>query len=145
MSNAREWAVEIDAEFVKTMGNAREAIIALATEGLAKVKKRSPVAQPWTWKHPVAGYIGGQFRANWVISIGGPNGTTVPFPGGSFAGETSAALSAFSAQEGWPVIYIQNNLPYAGPLEDGHSRQAPGGMVAITAIELEAIAQGIEI
>jgi len=30
------------------------------------------------------------------------------------------------------VIYLVNNLPYAIPLEYGHSSQAPGGMVRLT-------------
>lgn len=29
-------------------------------------------------------------------------------------------------------IYITNNVPYAVPLEHGHSKQAPGGMVRVT-------------
>ena len=32
-------------------------------------------------------------------------------------------------------IYFTNNLPYAQALENGHSGQAPGGMVGITAID----------
>lgn len=29
----------------------------------------------------------------------------------------------------FPTIYITNNLPYAVPIEEGHSSQAPSGMV----------------
>ena len=145
MSNAREWAIEIDAEFARTMDDVREFVIDLATTALAKVKEHSPVAQPWAWKRPVRGYIGGQFRANWVISVGGINGQTVPFPGAGFGGQNASALATFAAAEGWPVIYIQNNLPYAEALENGHSAQRPLGIVAITIPELEAMAQGREI
>lgn len=32
-------------------------------------------------------------------------------------------------------IYFTNNLPYASALENGHSNQAPGGMVGLTALD----------
>ena len=35
------------------------------------------------------------------------------------------------------VHYIQNSVPYIQALEDGHSRQAPNGMVALTQIEFK--------
>ena len=35
------------------------------------------------------------------------------------------------------VHYIQNSLPYMQALEDGHSTQAPAGMVAITQTEFQ--------
>ena len=34
---------------------------------------------------------------------------------------------------------ISNDLPYAGAIEDGHSKQAPNGMVRITALEFKRI------
>jgi len=37
------------------------------------------------------------------------------------------------------VIYITNNVPYILPLENGHSGQAPAGMVAITFAELRSM------
>ena len=33
------------------------------------------------------------------------------------------------------VQFFTNNLPYAAALENGHSGQAPGGMVGITALD----------
>lgn len=130
MGNAREWAIEIDAEFVKAMGDVREAVIYIATEALDRVKRKSPVDT-------------GHFRNNWLVSVGGPDGSIMPMPG-AFTAENIAALAAYP-EEGWPAIYVTNNLPYANRLEDGHSKQAPAGMVAITIPELEALMQGIEI
>lgn len=131
MGNSREWALEIDAEFTRTMGDVRDAVIYIATEALDRVKRKSPIDT-------------GHFINNWLVSVGGPNGDTVPIPG-SLQGQSMAAIAAYTSIEGWPVIYIQNNLPYANRLEHGHSGQAPAGMVAITIPELEALAQGIEI
>ena len=131
MGNARDWALEIDAEFTRTMGDVRDAVIYIATEALDRVKRKSPVDT-------------GQFINNWLVSVGGPSAETVDLPG-SLQGQSMAAIAAYASIEGWPVIYVANNLPYANRLEHGHSSQAPAGMVAITIPELEALAQGIEI
>jgi hypothetical protein len=37
------------------------------------------------------------------------------------------------------TAYITNSLPYAIPLEFGHSQQAPGGMVRITVARFQQI------
>jgi hypothetical protein len=42
------------------------------------------------------------------------------------------------------TIYFTNNLPYAQALENGHSNQAPGGMVGLTALMLRNISGGNE-
>ncbi|SQI38051.1 Uncharacterised protein [Providencia alcalifaciens] len=34
------------------------------------------------------------------------------------------------------AIYFTNNVPYAYPLEMGHSKQAPNGMIAVTAADV---------
>ncbi|ATV18020.1 hypothetical protein CFN58_28435 [Pseudomonas avellanae] len=39
------------------------------------------------------------------------------------------------------VAYITNSLPYAIPLEFGHSTQAPGGMVRITVARFQQIVE----
>ena len=64
---------------------------------------------------------------------GGPTITT---------GESELAGAAIG-----DAIYITNNLPYAQVLENGHSQQAPTGMLAITVAEfngiVEDVAQGL--
>ncbi|NBT33816.1 MAG: hypothetical protein EBT13_18445 [Rhodobacteraceae bacterium] len=44
-----------------------------------------------------------------------------------------------------PIIYIQNNLPYANRLENGWSGQAPQGMVALTVAEVSAAFDGRQV
>lgn len=36
-------------------------------------------------------------------------------------------------------VFISNNLPYAEAIEDGHSKQAPMGMVKVTIAEFDSI------
>lgn len=87
------------------------------------------------------GYVGGRFKGNWQLSVSFP--TSAPIeridPNGSATIEAgSAALESFEAG---PSIYIMNNLPYALRLENGWSKQAPFGMVAVTVVEFERLAQ----
>lgn len=41
------------------------------------------------------------------------------------------------------VIYLTNAVPYAERLEFGHSKQAPNGMVRVTAVEIEPLVEEI--
>jgi hypothetical protein len=41
------------------------------------------------------------------------------------------------------VHYLQNNLPYAWRLETGYSKQAPAGIVGITALEFGGIVDDV--
>lgn len=74
----------------------------------------------------------GRFRANNQVSIGSPDygsSADVDMAGGKTFQQGSAVIA-----QGKPysVIYIQNNLPYAVPLENGHSKQAPAGIYAVS-------------
>jgi hypothetical protein len=86
-----------------------------------------------------SGYVGGRFRGNWMFSIGSPDSTTTdevdPSGNKSTARIVSGAIE-FSAGD---TCYITNSLPYAIPLEFGHSTQAPGGMVRITVARFQQI------
>ncbi|HCN47078.1 MAG TPA: hypothetical protein DIT18_16665 [Pseudomonas sp.] len=78
------------------------------------------------------GYVGGRFRGNWQFSIDSPAIAELDRidPSGN---ETLADLIAqVQALTIGQTAYIVNNLPYAVPLEYGHSTQAPGGMVRVT-------------
>lgn len=92
----------------------------------------------------------GRFRANWNVTFN-PSSRSVKFDAGEgesipegqaetqIAGkvlaEGAAKLETFKAGQN-KTIYISNNLPYAARLENGHSKQAPAGMVDVTLSEI---------
>ncbi len=90
---------------------------------------RSPVGEPENWMNPDAapeGYVGGHFRRNWLVSIGGFNTTELAGteePIGFTLGRGKGQINAFKAARAARLI-IQNNVPYAHPLAQGHSLQA---------------------
>jgi hypothetical protein len=84
----------------------------------------------------------GRFRANWVVGNGSVNHSTKE----SFiAADNSIEINSLKVNG--QVIYLTNSLPYANRLEYGWSKQAPGGMTRLTAIEASQIARkvGIEV
>jgi len=85
------------------------------------------------------GYVGGRFRANWHLSINVVENVTFDEvdPGGQAT--IAALVSAVSDFTAGQTAYLINNLPYAIPLEYGHSTQAPGGMVRITVARFQQI------
>lgn len=84
-------------------------------------------------------YVGGRFRANWNFSIGSVDNSfrIHPDPTGT---EATARLVAGAIEfKAGQTAFIINNLPYAIPLEFGHSTQAPGGMVRVTVARFQQI------
>lgn len=138
--SSQAWALELDREWAKAEGDLRDVVIYIATEALDRIKRKTPVDT-------------GHAQNNWLVSIGGPDvtdKTSAKPPDGGFSPDifasANASMIANYPQDGsFPVIYLQNNLPYALALEYGHSKQAPSGMVAMTVAELEALMQGITI
>ncbi|MFC6377575.1 HK97 gp10 family phage protein [Tatumella terrea] len=83
----------------------------------------------------------GRFRNNNLVSIDSPDyrqtdsDVGADLPAGSTRGvgsydEGVTLLNSNPQKIKYPVIYIQNNLPYAEVLEQGHSKQAPTGIYA---------------
>lgn len=125
----------------KAKAQADEAVRAVAMGILNSVVMKSPVGNPsiWKTKYPPKGYVGGRFRGNWQISSSVPAEGTVEridASGMDTINTEGAKLTEFKA--GLP-IYLVNNLPYAIPLEYGHSTQAPAGMVRLTVTEFRSI------
>ena len=87
---------------------------------------------------PPAGYVGGRARANWAVSIGTSNHAVtdrIDKSGQPTIDRGSATI--LSATSDAP-IYIMNSLPYIRPLEyEGHSKQAPAGMVRVSVTEFQ--------
>ncbi|MCF5715166.1 hypothetical protein I9H06_16380 [Pseudomonas tremae] len=78
------------------------------------------------------GYVGGRFRGNWMFGIGAPDGTTTEEIDPSGSKSTARIANGVLEFHAGDVAYITNSLPYAIPLEFGHSTQAPNGMVRVT-------------
>lgn len=83
------------------------------------------------------GYVGGRFKNNWYVGFDSQPTQSNDTPDASGQGSTSRGLAVLEVFRVGQVssIYFTNNLPYAQALENGHSGQAPGGMVGITALD----------
>lgn len=102
-----------------------------------RLKKRARVSDSMDIKAP-AGYTGGRFRGNWQVGLdAAPQGETgqVDKSGGKALAAGTLVIERFRV--GMQAVYFTNNVPYAYPLEFGHSSQAPGGMVRITAADFQ--------
>lgn len=80
----------------------------------------------------------GRARSNWIVNVGGPSSEEIqPYAPGQAGSTGSANAQAAMAQAEAAVqnrqleqdIFISNNLPYIGRLNDGYSAQAPAGFV----------------
>lgn len=96
----------------------------------------SPVGDPENWQNPdsaAPGYVGGHFRRNWIVSLGGINPTELPGAGEPVAstlarGKAQTDTWAKTGRANTQLV-IQNNAPYARRLAEGHSLQAEPGWV----------------
>lgn len=83
----------------------------------------------------------GRFRGEWQFTIETPaatqNGRADPTGGAAVAEIVDGALMLQVGQTAWLV----NLLPYAIPLEYGHSDQAPDGMVRLTVARFQQIVE----
>lgn len=148
------FSANIAAFVAKTGIRADQVLRKLALDALTGVVMRTPVDT-------------GRCRGSWRVSFNTPDtsveavkdyphgrGVDQPGPGGTVIKAGPAAAAANAAKGGgkalstggaliaaakWgTVIYITNNLPYALPLEYGHSKQAPAGMLRVTFAEITA-------
>lgn len=120
------FADQINAFVVEAKGLTDE-VVAEAVTGVAfKIDQRSPVDT-------------GHFRANWQLGVNvRPTAELAGFDrdGSGLSGRVTARIPVEAAGK---VYWLANNVPYAMRLEMGHSKQAPQGMVGITAVEWQQI------
>ena len=87
----------------------------------------------------------GVYRGNHRVSVGtidtamgpDPKASNLPSAGELLADATRAANDALTSLAPFTTVYIQNNLPYAEPLEEGHSQQAPLGIYKLALADAE--------
>jgi len=74
----------------------------------------------------------GRAMNNWVISIGSPSRDVTDVGGSSAsiaASKEGTAVGKLAEVKPFDTVWISNNLPYIGFLEEGTSKQAPKGWV----------------
>ncbi len=121
--NAIEISVQLEKELFDDVGKTAFAI-------LRNLITRSPVGDPENWQagpeSAPPGYVGGHFRRNWLVSIGGFNTTELAGEEEPIAftlGRGKNVINTFAAARAARLV-IQNNVPYANRLAQGHSEQA---------------------
>jgi hypothetical protein len=114
--NAFDFAADLE-KAAKVLGidSARDAAVTLALTLHRKVSERTPVDS-------------GRARANWFLAEGAPR----------IEAKETTTPEAVPTLKGESVIYLTNSLPYIVPLEYGHSKQAPYGMLRVSIAEVTA-------
>jgi len=129
MVRRSQWSVPISKIMDEIKADHRRIAVGTALEAFGRLIIRSPVDT-------------GRFKGNWMIAADNePEGYDVNKFDKNGA-STLGAASALQFQLG-QTIKIRNNLPYAVPLEYGHSQQAPSGLVRITSSELPQIVKNV--
>jgi hypothetical protein len=133
------FALQLKAFAEKAKDHANVVVRNVSIDLLTATVMRTPVGNPSLWQSPAPkGYVGGRLRANWNVSLGAPDDstTTATDAGGSGTiSRGSSVINEYKAQD----IYITNSLPYAIPVEYGHSaKQSPAGMVRVSVAESQA-------
>jgi hypothetical protein len=112
----------------KTGRTLDEMVQKIAERMFENIVRRTPVDTGWA-------------RANWIPSITAPDVTSpgTPPPGKSAPPDALPKISAAVRQgKTGDVFFLTNSVPYIIPLEYGHSKQAPAGMVRLSIEETRA-------
>lgn len=128
--NSTEITIRLERTLLDDFGETAFAILRNVVAG-------SPVGNPDGWKEsslpPPPGYVGGHFRRNWLVSIGGFNESVLEGEDRNGAPTIAAGKNKIdgfvAAGKFGPNLVIQNNVPYANRLAQGWSRQADPGWV----------------
>jgi len=132
----------------KTTSRCDALLRAVGIKLFSSVIKDTPVGNPDLWKQgkadakgrkkPPAGYVGGRLRANWNCSLAMPDtSTTESVNHGQAIPKMQAVCLTADRKD---VLWLSNSLPYAYRIEyEGHSRQAPFGMVRRNKTRIETL------
>lgn len=83
----------------------------------------------------------GRFLANWQFSINSTSNASLDETDQMGDKTLARFVKEVGALTYGQTAYVYNNLSYAKPLEYGHSRQAPSGMVRITMARFKEIVE----
>lgn len=127
-------------KFREKTGEKADALVGkVVIEVAAELDRRSPVGDATYWQNPPPkGYVGGRFRGSWNLGVDTlpANIETIDPSGSATMGRVIAAIPEKAAGK---LYYYINATPYGRRIEDGWSRQAPQGLVELTAIRWQGI------
>lgn len=130
-NKARQFKLDLDKAFEEQQERVALIAMKIALEALNRVVLKSPVKT-------------GRFRANWTVAVGRQDLSITDEVDPTGQKTIAKGTPIILGQKGPAVIWLSNNLPYAQALENGHSKQAPMGMVALTYNELMQIVRVIQ-
>jgi hypothetical protein len=123
----RTFALQLD-DFARRVGLSGTTVAKrVAFDVFARIVRKTPVDK-------------GRARASWTISVNNADRTVQPDGQASYP---VPQVGALNVQPG-DSIWISNNLPYIVKLEEGHSQQAPAGMVAVSLAEVDTAMSRLE-
>ena len=128
--NLKEFNSEIDA-FTKTIP---DKVVALqkkiVLEALKRLVEKTPVKT-------------GRARGNWQATIDAAAEGQLEVLDKDGGATITKGIAALTGLPPYSIVWISNNVDYIEFLEDGSSKQAPAGMLAITVEELRMMFEGI--
>jgi hypothetical protein len=104
-----------------------QVLVLLMAETDARLKMKSPVDT-------------GRFRASWTLAVGQPDPSVAA---AAQAGNVATPEPRIPAITVGATYYHANSLPYARRIEYGWSKQAPSGVVRLTAAEVPQIIEAL--
>ena len=132
-------------KFAKKAGDNADMVVRKVVLDIGRsLVEKTPVGNPDLWQNPdnkPEGYVGGHARANWSHSIGALVNQEFKEIDATGGASIDRIISSVPIKAAGKVHYIQNSLPYMQALEDGHSTQAPAGIVAVTEVEFQDYVQ----
>jgi len=125
------FTLEIAKWVEKAKANADQAFRGLALEMARRIIERTPVAS-------------GNAKGAWAAGVNGIPASGDHLPDDKDGTATLARIAAVIATaKAGDVIHLANGTNYAWALEWGSSEQAPAGMVRVTLMERQAIANAV--
>jgi hypothetical protein len=119
MANASKFATNIAKFADKVELDVRDVRRKITLDLFAEVTKRTPVDT-------------GRLRSSWAVSDGKPSAYLAPV-GTKGSGPIEAQFYL-----PFDISYVTNNLPYAIPIEYGHSKKRPQGMARVSVAVIAA-------
>lgn len=86
----------------------------------------------------------GRARGGWQVTINFVSNEDTGIKDKNGSATVEAGVGALNGLKPFSVVYVNNNVEYIIPLEEGHSKQAPQGMIALTLEEVRQQFVGVK-